>query len=42
LLDTWLLAIGAHENGQPDASPHTNYLLLFKERPDVKAPGKTA
>jgi len=26
-------------NGQPDASPHTNYLLLFKERPGGKAPG---
>ena len=35
-LDAWLLAV-APIAGQPDASPHTNYLLLFKEPPDDKS-----
>ena len=35
-LDAWLLAV-APIAGQPDASPHTNYLQIFKERPDGKS-----
>ena len=34
-LDAWLLAVAPIWT--PDASPHTNYLLLFKERPGNKS-----